>query len=94
MLVSLGFSNFVTLGAPKGLHQGSLVAIPDGAQFAIVSVENQSVRWRDDGTDPTASVGHLLTAGTYVWFTQWLTKLNFIEVTAGAKMTASFYKQA
>lgn len=94
MLVSLGFSNFVTLGAPKGLHQGSLGAIPDGAQFAMVSIENQSVRWRADGTDPTASVGHLVTASTYLWLTTWLKSINFIEVTSGAKMTVEFFKQA
>lgn len=94
MLVSLGFSKFDTLGAAKGLHQGSLGAIPDGAQFAIVSIEDQSVRWRADGTAPTATVGHLLTAGTYLWITSWLTKVEFIAATAGAKMTAEFFKQA
>ena len=95
MLVNLGFKQFTgALAAAKSLAQINGGAIPEGATIALVAVENQSVRWRDDGTDPTATVGHLLTAGTYVWFTQWLSKINFIQVTAGATLTVSFYKQA
>lgn len=30
---------------------------------ALVTIESNPVRWRADGTDPTASVGHLLGAG-------------------------------
>lgn len=31
--------------------------------WALVTVESQSIRYRTDGGNPTASVGHLLTAG-------------------------------
>jgi hypothetical protein len=33
------------------------------AKFATLTIENNSIRVRFDGTDPTSSVGHLLTAG-------------------------------
>lgn len=97
MRVPLGYAECVTLGTAKGFHQFT-PAMPAGAQYATVSVEAQSVRWRDDGTDPTAAVGHLLTAGTYRDFD--ITNvgdncpLRFIEVTAGARVRVTFYKQA
>ena len=36
---------------------------PGTARRARVNVEAQSVRWRDDGTNPDANTGMLLTAG-------------------------------
>lgn len=36
----------------------------DRANRIIVTVETNSIRYRYDGTAPTTSVGHLLTAGT------------------------------
>lgn len=36
------------------------------AQKAFVTVETNSIRVRWDGTDPTASVGHLLTSGSSI----------------------------
>lgn len=32
-------------------------SIPPDANKAVVVVENANIRWRDDGTDPTSSVG-------------------------------------
>ena len=31
--------------------------IPAGATNVVISVETNAIRWRDDGTTPTASVG-------------------------------------
>lgn len=41
--------------APAAQHQ---------ADEAYVTVEGQPIRWRTDGTDPTAAIGNLATAGT------------------------------
>lgn len=38
--------------------------IPKGAQRAVIDVEANDIRWRDDGTAPTASVGMLAKANT------------------------------
>lgn len=40
------------------------LTVPSGAVRAIVVVEDQPVRWRDDGTDPSATVGFLQPATT------------------------------
>ena len=49
---------------PKGYEQlavtgtaGGFASVPDGADKAIIVVLNSDIRWRDDGTVPTASVG-------------------------------------
>lgn len=41
----------------------ALPSIPDKASYAIVNITTQPVRYRDDGTAPTASVGMPLAAG-------------------------------
>ncbi len=50
---------FANRFAPKGYQQitdlSSAVSltVPNGANYAIIEAETQSVRWRDDGTAPT-----------------------------------------
>jgi hypothetical protein len=38
-----------------------LPSIPPDAEFALVSLETAPIRWTDETTAPTATVGHLLT---------------------------------
>ena len=41
------------------------LTVPDLANRAVIQAQGDSVRWRDDGTDPTAAIGMLLyTNGT------------------------------
>jgi len=40
------------------------LTVPQGALFAVVEIESNAIRYRDDGTDPTASVGMLVNAST------------------------------
>jgi hypothetical protein len=87
----LGFSTITALSAAKGLHQGDLGAIPTGAKKAWIQVEDQDVRWRDDGENPTASEGHLLMAGATLEYDRDLAAIRFIEVAASAVLTVSFY---
>lgn len=43
---------------------GITAGIIDGHNHAVITSEGADYRYRVDGTDPTASVGHLITAGT------------------------------
>mgnify|MGYP001061479688 CR=1 FL=1 len=45
-----------TEGTPKGL------TVPSGARFAKIKVVDQTIRYRDDGTDPTSTVGYSVAA--------------------------------
>ena len=59
--------------------------------FALIVAETQNVRWRDDGTAPTASVGMPLVAGVPLQYDGDLTKIQFIEQSASAKLNISYY---
>jgi hypothetical protein len=90
--VPLGYQQITSLGSAVGL------TVPSGATCALIQSELFDVRWRDDGTNPTASVGMLLTAldvehpGSAMWYVGDLTKLKFIEASAGAKLDISYYR--
>jgi hypothetical protein len=59
--------------------------------IAIITPEVAGIRWRDDGTAPTASVGMLLAAGVPLQYDGDLTNIKFIEQTASAKLNVSYY---
>jgi len=64
---------------------------PSGSTV-IFQPESQSIRWRPDGIDPTASVGFLLTAGNTYLFTGDLSQLRFIEVAGGASLNIAVFE--
>ena len=59
--------------------------------YCIIDVRDQDVRWRSDGTDPTASVGGYLEAGSQYEHAGNLDDLRFIEVVAGAELNITYY---
>lgn len=82
----LGYAQIGTLTTSVGFS-----SVPNGTQLTLITAEAQNVRWRDDGVAPTASIGMLLPAGQTLSYNGPAAKLRFIEVTAGAKINASFY---
>jgi hypothetical protein len=49
------------------------------------------VRWRDDGTAPTASIGMPLAIGVSLSYDGDLKAIRFIEVLASANLNVSYY---
>lgn len=86
VLAAAGYQQLTSLAAAAGL------TVPDGTLMAIIQAETQNVRWRDDGTNPTTSVGMVLAAGTSLVYTGSFAAIKFIEVTASAKLNVSYYK--
>jgi hypothetical protein len=82
---SLGYQQITSLSAATTL------TIPAGTDYAIIQPETQAVRWRDDGTDPTASVGMQLPLGGELTYDAQLTRIKFIETAASAKLNISYY---
>ena len=70
----------------------ALPSVPTGALRALVQAEGQSVRWRDDGVAPTASVGTLIYVGQLFEYTGDLSAIRFIETAASAKLNVSYYR--
>jgi hypothetical protein len=83
----LGYQQITTLSSAQTL------TVPAGATMALVKAETQAVRWRDDGTNPTATVGMpLLATDPYLFVgVQQLAVIAFIEQTASAKLNISYY---
>lgn len=86
------------VGAPPGGYEQFTVAtstalpsIPTGAAEALVICETQTVRWRDDGVAPTSTVGMPLTANTAFPYTGNLSVIRFIQTTATATCSVSYY---
>jgi hypothetical protein len=89
----LGYQQITSLSAATGLTVPSkdVQGLACKPSIAMITPETQAVRWRDDDTDPTASVGMPLAAGTTLQYDGDLTKIKFIEQTAGAKLNISYY---
>jgi hypothetical protein len=90
--VCLGYQQ-ITPNTATGLTVPALA--PDGskqqATFAVITPEGQNVRWRDDGTNPTASVGMPIYVGTTLLYDGDLTGIKFINTVAGGKINVSYY---
>lgn len=64
---------------------------PAGTTLTVIQVEGQSVRWRDDGEDPSASVGMRITTSGEMRYDGDVSAVRFIEEQASAKMNVSYY---
>lgn len=84
-ITSLSSSTKLTVPA-RDLN--GLVGTP---RIAIITPETQAVRWRDDNTAPTDSVGMPLAAGVTLQYDGDLTQIKFIEQIAGAKLNITYY---
>lgn len=86
MVNPLGYAQITSLSAATGLG-----AVDADASTALIVVEGAPVRWRDDRTDPTASVGMLLQVGDVLKYDGPLDRPRFIQTAAGAVLNVSFY---
>lgn len=59
--------------------------------YAIISVDGASARWRDDGTAPTSSVGMPLPINTNLFYDGELGKFQIIAVATSSNVNISFY---
>lgn len=69
----------------------TVLTVPAGAILALIQPESQAVRWRDDGTAPTATVGYPLPVGGELEATGQLDRFKFIEQVSGAKLNVVYY---
>jgi hypothetical protein len=89
----LGYQQITSLSSSTGLTVPTTDSGGNKQQptFALIIAETQGVRWRDDGTAPTASVGMPLLVGVPLQYDGDLTKIKFIEQVASAKLNISYY---
>ncbi len=85
-LVPNGYQQITSLSAAVGL------TVPAKTKLVLIQAETKDVRWRDDGTNPTASVGMVLSAGSAFSYNGDASAIKFIEVAASGKLNVSYYK--
>ncbi len=69
------------------------LTVPDRAVAAALTVEAQAIRYRVDGTLPTATVGTPLAVGSSILLTgrATMTSFKFIEQVAGTVVNVDYY---
>jgi hypothetical protein len=84
---SLGYQQIsaATLAAATGL------TIPTGASIAVVRVDTAPVRWRDDGTAPTAAIGMQMLSTDPPFMFDNLASLKFILASGSPVLNVSYY---
>jgi hypothetical protein len=85
-----GYQQIATLTTAVGLTIPP--ACGNQATLAVITPEAQAVRYRDDGTDPTASIGMPMAVGVTLNYEGTLSKIKFIEQTVGGKLNVSYYR--
>ena len=84
-LAPLGYEQITDVSSVQELKR------PTGARVAKIQALTQDVRWRDDGTDPSSTVGMVLAAGTDMLYTGDLLKIKFFEAAASAELNITYY---
>lgn len=82
----LGFQTITVAGTSIGF------TLPAGTRMAVASVQVDNIRYRDDGTAPTATVGTLVTAGSSIVVCAPSTgPFRMIRQTNSATVSVSYY---
>lgn len=86
-MTPLGYTQVSTVSSAVGIG-----TVPSLTRLAIIQAESKDCRWRDDGTDPTASVGMVLVANDMLIYTGDMSAIKFIETSSAAKLNITFYR--
>lgn len=76
-----------------GTATGLTAATYANKQGCFITVEDASIRYRFDGTDPDASNGHLVAPGGFIELIHptALSRLSFISLAGNATLQVSYY---
>lgn len=92
---------FVVTGGlkPLGYQQLSVagtaatLTVPAGTTLAMLAIESNAVRYRDDGTSPTSTVGMPMSVGTQNFpYTGYLGGVQFIAQSGTATLDVNYYQ--
>jgi hypothetical protein len=83
---------FQLTGIAAATRLGAVTVIPSGTSLVVMRAEAQVVRYRDDGTNPTATVGMRMPIDQEIRYTgDNPGELRFIETAVGGIVNIAFY---
>lgn len=86
---SQGFQQSASISSASAITPPS---IPSVTQSVLVYVEGTAgIRWRDDGTDPTTTVGNPVSSGQAFCYAGDVKSLRLIGQAAGATVNFTYY---
>ena len=68
---NLDYSTLTVTDSAQVVNTACSPTMPSNAQGAVMTVETAPIRYRDDGTAPTSTEGHLLMPGDSLIFDSW-----------------------
>jgi hypothetical protein len=68
------------------------LTVPDKTKFAMIQPTGQNIRWRDDATDPTTTVGMRVVANDVLIYSGDLNAFKYIQEAATAVLNITYYK--
>jgi len=84
--IPLGYQQITSIAAATAL------TVPAGTSLVLISPEAQAVRWRDDGVNPTATIGYPLAVGSELAYSAAnIAALRFIEQVGGGILNVVYY---
>jgi hypothetical protein len=86
---SIGYQQITSLASATNL---TVPTTGGPVVWALICAETAGVRWRDDGTAPTASVGQPLAAGQCFQYAGPLLTIQFIAQTGSPVLDVSYYR--
>ena len=75
-----------------GIAAATTLTVPGGAKYAAITVSGGPIMWRDDGVNPTTTVGMPLGQDATLTYSGSLAVIAFIQVSATATLNISYYK--
>ena len=89
----MGYQQVTSLSSAAGLTvpQTTPGGLAEKPVFALIVAEGAAVRWRDDGTAPSATVGMPIAVGVPFQYDGDLTKIRFIQQSASGILNISYY---
>lgn len=92
-IIPLGYCQLTATGAAAQISTCS-GGIPVRTVWAVMCVETANIRWRDDGTAPTATVGMPLNAGACFYYSGTMAAFQIIAQSGSPVVNISFYSGA
>lgn len=75
-----------------GAVASTTLTVPTGSIYALICIENQDVRYRDDGVAPTAAIGMPIRTNQCLGYSGSLSAFRVIETTPTSTIDVSYYK--